>query len=326
MMRQAGRYMPEYRALRKQHDFLTMCHTPELAAEVTLQPIDRLGVDAAILFSDILVPIEAMGCQIDFTPGPVFAEPVRIQEDVDSLKTPDPTTDTGYVMDAIRLIQRELGGRVPLIGFGGAPFTLATYMVEGQGAKNFTALKTLTYENSKTAHALLDRLTVMIIDYLNAQIEAGAEAIQLFDSWVGTLGPTDFDEFAAPYVRRIMEGIDTGGRVPKIYYANGAAALLPRMRELGADVIGVDWRVGLDETRRILGPDIAVQGNLDPCVLFAPPDVIRTHVGRVMDEAGDRPGHIFNLGHGILPTTPVSGAEAMIAAVRERLNPEATDA
>jgi len=314
IMRQAGRYLPEYRALRAKHDFLTLCTTPELAAEATMQPIRRFPLDAAILFSDILIPAAAMGCPVTFAPGPQFERPICTAKDLDALHVPDPMEETGFVMEAIRILKRELGEGVPLIGFAGAPVTLATYMVEGGSSKQFDGLRRLLAEAPEVARRLLELLTRTTTDYLAAQIEAGADAVQLFDTWAGLLSPLDYETHAVPGLRRIT-GALRRYRVPIIYYVNGGGALLERMRTIGADVIGVDWRTPLDGARRTLGSKIAVQGNLDPCSLYAPPEEIERRVTWVLAEAGPSPGHIFNLGHGILPETPVEHVHAMIEAV-----------
>ena len=315
MMRQAGRFLPEYRAVRARSSFLEVCKTPELAAEVTLQPVERLGVDAAILFSDILVPCEAMGQTLAFEGGPPTLEPpVRGPGDVAKLGVPDPVETTGFVMDAIRLIRRRLQGRVPLIGFAGAPFTLASYMVEGGTSRNFIHLKTLMYESPATYRALLDKIADTTALYLNAQIEAGAQAVQLFDSWGGALSVPDFRAYALPYVQKVIAQLEADD-VPVIYFVGEAAALIEPMLESGADVLSVDWRVPLGEARRRIGGRAAVQGNIDPCTLFAPIPEIEKRVQGILDEAGDAPGHVFNLGHGILPPTDPDHAKAMVDAV-----------
>jgi uroporphyrinogen decarboxylase len=328
-MRQAGRYLPEYRALRTKHDFLTSCRTPELACEITLQPIRRLGVDAAILFSDILVPLPGMGVEVDFNPGPQLARVVREERDVAALRVPDPNESTGYVMDAVRLIRRELDGRVPLIGFAGAPFTMAAYLVEGGGSKSFSALKRMLFGAPALAERLLDTCARTVSAYLSAQVEAGAQAAMLFDTWAGQLAPGDVRRFVLPTVRRIVEEVRAGAAargerpVPVIYYAGEAAGWLEVAAETGADVIGLDWRLPLDVARRRLGPTVTIQGNLDPAVLLGAPAIIRAEVARVLDEARGTPGrgpatgHVFNLGHGILPDTPPDHARLVVDTVRE---------
>lgn len=315
-MRQAGRYLPEYQRTRaKAGDFLTLCRTPELACEVTIQPIDRLEVDAAILFSDILIPLEAMGLGLAFTEEGPRVEPVRDEAGIAALLVPEAAA-CGFVMEAIRLCRQALAGRVPLIGFGGAPFTLLTYAVEGHTGKQFAETKRLLFAAPQAAHALLDKLTRTLILYLTAQVEAGAQAIQLFDSWAGVLGAEDYAIYAAPYVRRVLEALRPLG-VPLIYFANDGTALLPQVGELPADVFGVDWRLPIDQAVARLserGPRRAVQGNLDPCALFAPPAEIERRIATIIDGAPET-GHIFNLGHGILPPTQVAHAQAAVDAV-----------
>jgi uroporphyrinogen decarboxylase len=315
MMRQAGRYLPEYRAVRARVDFVTLCKTPELAAEVTIQPIDRLGVDAAILFSDILVPAEPMGLTIKFNPGPVLEPPVRRADDVARLRVPDPEEAVPFVYETIRILRRELAGRVPLIGFGAAPFTLAAYLVEGGGSKNFEHLKRLIYAEPAVAHGLLEKCTATLETYLLAQARAGAQAIQIFDTWAGLLDPADYREFALRYARRVLDSLRDAG-VPRIYFALDASHLLDEIRECGADVVGLDWRTPLAEGSRRLGPALALQGNLDPSVLLAPPPAIEERARRIVAEGSAAPGHVFNLGHGILPETPVEHAQALVDAVR----------
>ncbi len=329
IMRQAGRYLPEYRALRAKHDFLTSCRTPELACEITLQPVRRLGVDAAILFSDILIPLPGMGIGVDFRPGPVLERSVRSEADVERLRVPDPRESTGFVLDAVRLIRRELDGRVPLIGFAGAPFTMATYLVEGGGSKSFAAIKGLLFGEPALAERLLGICAETAGRYLAAQVEAGAQAAMLFDTWAGLLSPADYRRFALPAARHALEIVARAGSAPRIYYAGEPAGYLEAARETGAEVVGVDWRVDLDVARRSLGDGVALQGNLDPGVLFAPPAEIRRRAEAVLraargadaPAADERPGsavgHVFNLGHGILPATPPEHAQALVDAVRE---------
>jgi uroporphyrinogen decarboxylase len=315
IMRQAGRYLPEYRATRaRAGSFLNLCKTPDLACEVTLQPIDRLGVDAAILFSDILIPLEKMGMALSFeeNEGPRL-EPVRDRAAIDALRVPDADAEMPYVMEAIRLIRRELDGKVPLIGFAGAPFTLLTYAVEGKTGKQFVETKKLLYAAPEAAHALLDKLTDTCIAYLSAQVRAGAQVLQLFDSWVGQLGPDDFRVFAAPYVKRCIAALSPLG-VPIIYFPNGGSTLMRDAAQLGADCVAVDWRLPLDEARGLVGPHLTLQGNLDPCVLFAPIPEIERRAAQVLASAGGR-RHVFNLGHGILQWTAPEHATALVEAV-----------
>ena len=323
-MRQAGRYLPQYREVRKNTTFLGLCKTPELACEVTLQPIDEFGFDAAILFSDILVTLEPMGLQIEFleNKGPVLANPVRDRAAIDALAVPDPEDGVGYVMDAVRLIRKTLAERVPLIGFAGAPFTLATYAVEGSGSKSWTETKKLLFAAPDAAHALLDKLARSCAGYLEAQVAAGAQAVQLFDSWAGILAPPDFREFALRYATRVIDALRasptwTDGGVPIIYFVNGCAPYLDDYAQSGADVLGIDWRVDLAEARRRVGSGVAVQGNLDPTALFAPPDSLRRRIRGVLSAAGDEPGHVFNLGHGVLPMTDPERVRVMVDAVKE---------
>jgi len=315
LMRQAGRYMEEYRRLREKYDFWTLCRTPELAARVTLQPVDRFGVDAAILFSDILVTLPAMGRRVEFSPGPTIDRPVRRREDVADLARPDPLADLGFVLDAISQLRRELEGRVPLIGFGGAPFTLAAYLVEGGGSKSFPALRALLYGDPEAARDLLDRLVDAQIDFLRAQIEAGAQAIQIFDSWGGILPRHLFEGFAAGPAARLVEGIRRPG-VPVIYFARDCAHALDLVAATGADAISIDEKTPLDRAADLLGPGPALQGNLDPGVLLGGPEVVRAGVERVLASVPAGRGHVFNLGHGVLPPTPVESVEILVAEVR----------
>jgi uroporphyrinogen decarboxylase len=314
IMRQAGRYLPEYRELRARHDFLTACRTPELAAEITLQPVRRLDVDAAILFSDILLPLPGMGVGVEFNPGPVIARPVRSRADVDALRVPDAREALPEVLEAVRLLRREL--KVPLIGFAGAPFTLAAYLVEGRGSHSWSAWKGMLFAEPATARRLLDTCAETIASLLVAQVEAGAQAAMLFDTWAGILSPEDYAAFALPYARRVMQAVRGASlSVPRIYYAGAAVGHLEALRDVGVEVIGLDWRVTLSEARRRLGEGMALQGNLDPAVLLGPPSFIEERVARVLDEAPDT-GHVFNLGHGILPETPPEHAERLVETVR----------
>jgi uroporphyrinogen decarboxylase len=313
-MRQAGRYLPEYMRVREKCSFLQLCKTPELAARVTLQPVDILGVDAAILFSDILIPLEPMGMKLYFVPGPLFEEPIRTLADVERLRIPCMEEEIPFVPETIRLLRRELDGRVPLIGFGGAPFTLACYMVEGKGSKDFAALKKMMYCAPEIYSALMEKLSTMLIAYLNAQITAGAQAIQLFDTWGGILSPRDYERYALPYTSRVISGIRAGG-VPIIHFVKGAGAMLESVTKAGGDVLGLDWHTGLGKARDILGAGAAVQGNLDPTVLYGPKPLIEAEVKRILEENDERPGHIFNLGHGILPDTPPENARFMVECV-----------
>ena len=317
IMRQAGRYLPEYREIRAKVSFLEMCKRPDLAAEVTLQPIRRLGVDAAILFADILLVIEPMGVGLEFSAGtgPRIIRPVRDGRAVDALRAVDVSASLQYVFDAARLVRAGLPRHIPLIGFAGAPFTVASYLIEGGGSRDYVHTKSLMYRDSGAWHGLMDRIGTVLIDYLNGQIDAGAQAIQLFDSWVGALSPGDYREFVQPHSARIIAGLRPG--VPVIHFGTGAATLLELMRDAGGEVIGLDWRIELAEGWRRLGNGVGVQGNLDPTVLYADPPEIRRRAKQILDQAGGRPGHIFNLGHGILPTVPVDHAIALVDAVHE---------
>ncbi|MCE9580322.1 MAG: uroporphyrinogen decarboxylase [Deltaproteobacteria bacterium] len=322
MMRQAGRYLPEYRAVRAKASFLELCRTPELACEVTLQPIDLLGFDAAILFSDILITLPAMGLEVAFPDkGPKILAPVRDRAGIDAIVVPDPEAELPFVMEAVRQIQRGLGGRVPLIGFAGAPFTMMTYAVEGGGSKDYAHTRKLLFGDPGAAHALLDKLARTTAVYLEAQIAAGADAVQLFDSWAGILSPRDFREFALRWSKRVIELIRESRTfaarpVPIIYFVNGCAPYLEDYATSGADVLGVDWRVDIDVARRGVGDGVALQGNLDPGALFLSPRDLRDRVAEVLAKAGPV-GHIFNLGHGVLPETDPEHVRAMITAVRE---------
>jgi uroporphyrinogen decarboxylase len=314
MMRQAGRYLPEYRAVRANTDFLTLCKTPELAVEVSLQPYRILGVDAVIMFSDILIPVEAMGQEVRLTEqkGPELPDPIRSREQVDRLIVPDPVEKTGFVMEIIRTLRRELDGAVPLIGFAGAPWTLAAYMIEGAGSKNYAQVKRMMFAEPATFHALLDKIADAVVLYLNAQIEAGAQVIQLFDSWAGELSPTDYAEFALPYEQKIFNSLNHEA-APTILYINGSGTFLEQMATCGADVLSIDWRVNLEDARGRIGESLTLQGNLDPCVLLSTPEIIAEKAHELIRAGGGR-RHILNLGHGILPMTPVENARAFIEA------------
>lgn len=317
IMRQAGRYLPEYREVRSQVDFLTLCRTPELATRVTLQPIDRFGFDAAILFSDILVPAQALGLEFDFNPGPVLASPVRTAEDIARIEPRDPEEAVPFVFETVRMLRRELAGRVPLIGFAAAPLTLAVYLVEGRGSKSFDQIKRLLYGDAAAAHVLLEKIAELTGRYLEAQIDAGAQAIQLFDTWAGLLDPALYREFGLRHARRVLDGLRARG-VPLIYFALDSNHLLEEIRNCGADVIGADWRLPLDGVSERLGGGFPLQGNLDPCVLFASREVVEQRARRVLEQATDLPGHVFNLGHGILPQTPVENVEALVRVVQSQ--------
>lgn len=316
MMRQAGRYLPEYRAVRAEVDFLTLCRTPELAVEVSLQPLRRFALDAAIIFSDILLPLEALGCRMTFNPGPKLESPIRTRAEVNALRPRAAADAVPFVAEAIRLLRRELDGRTPVIGFCGAPFTLAAYLVQGEGKDGFGALKALIYREPATAEALLDRLTESMIDYLRLQAAAGAQALQIFDSWAGLLDPAAYERFALRWVRRLVTGVRDSG-VPVIYFVNGAPHLLEAAVTSHADVLGVCWRTPLDVVAGRVGPDVALQGNLDPHGLFATPDEVQRLATDVLTRVAGRPGHIMNLGHGILPDTPIASVHALVEAVQQ---------
>jgi uroporphyrinogen decarboxylase len=321
LMRQAGRYMPEYRAVRAKMDFLEVCKTPMVAAEVTVTAAERLGVDAAIIFADILLIVEPMGLNLEFNrgEGPVIHNPVRTASDVDRLLEIDDVGALEFVFDAIRETRRALRADLPLIGFAGAPFTLASYIVEGGASKNYVHTKSLMYNDSSAWHAMMDLISRGLVKYLNAQIEAGAQAVQLFDSWVGSLSPDDYRQFVLPHTRSVVAGIQTG--TPVLHFGTGSGALLELMREAGGDVIGIDWRVNLDQAWKRVGYDVGVMGNLDPVALFANRDHLRAEAKKILAQAAGRPGHIFNLGHGILPETPVENVIALVDMVHE-MSPE----
>lgn len=309
-MRQAGRYMPEYRKLRERHSLLDLCKNPELALEVTLQPL-KLGVDAAILFADILLPLDPMGASFEFAQGegPVIHEPIATRAQIDKLRVIDPNESLGYVMSAIKLLKREL--HVPLIGFAGGPFTLASYLIEGGKSANFAKTKKLMFGAPDAWRALMQTLAEVVRLYLRAQVASGADAVQLFDSWVGDLGPADYVECVQPYSRHVLRDLETTG-VPVIHFGTGTATLLKEMRDAGGTVMGVDFYTRLDWAWERVGYDRAVQGNMDPCALLATPEVAVKHAQRVIDAAGGRPGHIFNLGHGIVPETPVDHVRRVV--------------
>jgi uroporphyrinogen decarboxylase len=317
LMRQAGRYMEEYRKLRAQYGFLELCKKPELAAEITLSPVNRLGVDAAILFADILLILEPMGVGLEYSKGdgPLIHRPVRSNRDVDGLKDFDPVAELSFVYEAVGKIRKQLGEKVPLIGFAGAPFTLASYLIEGGGSRNYVQTKKLFYSAPQAWQRLMERLAGLIGRYLNCQIAAGAQVVQIFDSWAGCLTPGDYRQFVLPYTKAVIDAVTPG--VPVINFSTGTAGLLKQVRAAGGDVIGLDWRMNLDEAWATVGHDVAVQGNLDPVALFAAPKEIRNRVAAILKQANGRPGHIFNLGHGVLPETPVDHVIAMVEAVHE---------
>ncbi len=315
LMRQAGRYLPEYRALRDQYDMLTMCRTPELAVEVTLQPLRHFDLDAAILFSDIMIPLTPMGVdfQIVESVGPIVANPVRDQRAADALRVIEPEADVPFVIESVRALRCELDGKVPLIGFAGAPFTLASYIVEGKPSRDLLLTKQLMHTNPAAWHTLMDKLAQTIAAYLRAQIRAGAQAVQLFDSWIGALSPRDYREFVLPHSKKIFDALVATG-VPRIHFGTGTATLLELMRDAGGDVIGIDWRVPLDQAWQRLG-DVALQGNLDPAIMLTSPAVVEREARAVLAQARGHCGHIFNLGHGVLPNTPLENVERLVEVV-----------
>ena len=316
-MRQAGRYMKPFRDIRARHSLLEVCRTPSLAAEVTLQPIERFDLDAAIIFADILLPVVPMGLSLDFVKGegPQISNPVRSEKDIAALRPVAVEDDLGEVMAAIRLVRPAL--QVPLIGFAGAPFTLASYMIEGAHSRYYLRVKQMMYSTPDLWHRLMTHVTQVIADYLVAQVAAGAQALQVFDSWVGALSPFDYRRFVSPYMKTLFDALRVTG-VPIIHFGTGTATLLSLQKAAGGDVIGLDWRVPLDEGWTLLGDDVAVQGNLDPVVLFAPVAEIERQVDDILARARNRPGHIFNLGHGILPETPLEAVDAVIARVHQK--------
>ena len=318
LMRQAGRYMPEYRKLRETYGILDLIKTPEMAVEVTMQPIHAFDLDAAIIFADILPLLEGMGLNLEFIKGtgPVIDNPIRQTADIEQLREPDPRESLAFTLEAIKLARQALVGKVPLIGFSGAPFTLACYAIEGGASRNFTRAKTLMYEQPRAWHQLMEKLTTLVGNYLFAQAEAGAQVLQVFDSWVGALSPVDYREFVMPYsakaIRRAQES-----RCPVIHFGTNTSGILPLIKESGGDVIGVDWRIDISDARQILGQDVAIQGNLDPVQLFAPVPVLKDRAKMILDQMADDPAFIFNLGHGILPTTPMEHVAELIHFVHD---------
>ncbi len=319
LMRQAGRYMAEYRALRERYSILELIKTPDLAAEVTLQPIRAFNLDAAIIFADILTLLESLGLHLEFVKGdgPVIRNPVRSSADVAALTLRPPEEVLGFTLEAIRLVRRELDGKIPLIGFSGAPFTLASYAIEGGGSRHYTLAKGLMYHQPAVWHAFMSKLAEAVGLYLRAQAEAGAQVLQMFDSWVGSLSPADYQEYVLPHSRRAIELAKGNTDIPVIHFGTGTAGMLPLIKEAGGDIIGVDWRIDLAEAWDRLGSDVAVQGNLDPVVLYAPIPEIKKQAARILDSVKGRSGHIFNLGHGILQHTPVEHVAALVDFVHE---------
>ena len=304
-MRQAGRFLPEYRKIREKHDIITICKNPELCAEVSTLPVKVLGVDAAIMFADIMLPLEGLGIeyQIKESMGPIIRNPVRNMEAAESLRKFDAALDVPFVLEAVELTKKKLDDQVPLIGFCGAPFTLASYIIEGRPTREFANTKALMYRDPKTWRTLMDKLTAAMANYLRAQIRAGVDAIQVFDSWVGCLSPQDYREYVLPYSQRIFNELENAG-VPRIHFGTGTSSLLEEMREAGGDVFGVDWRIPIDLAWQRLGHEVSIQGNLDPAILLADIELIKSHAADILARTSGRQGHIFNLGHGMLPETP----------------------
>jgi uroporphyrinogen decarboxylase len=317
-MRQAGRCLPEYRALRKQHDFMSVARTPELAVEATLMPVDRFGVDGAVLFADIMLPLEGMGVDFEIRPGvgPVIANPIRTKADIDRIRVVDPEEGTPYVLDALRLLRSELGDRAASLGFAGAPFTLACYLVDGRSSREYPRTKALMYGEPDLWHALMDKVTDVTLRYLKGQIAAGADAVQLFDSWLGLVGADTYSATIAPYTRRIFDGLR--GVAPTIHFSTGTVQLLQQIAATGPDIVSVDWRLPLDEAWSTIGPGRGIQGNLDPTLLMAPWPTVEAASHDILDRAGQRPGHIFNLGHGILPETDPDQLARIVELVHGR--------
>jgi uroporphyrinogen decarboxylase len=319
LMRQAGRYLPEYRALREKNSMLQMVMTPELACEVTLQPLRRFPLDAGIIFADILTPLIGMGAQLDFKKGegPVIENPVRSGAAIEALRVTPPEESVAYTLAAIRLVVRELRGKTPLIGFCGAPFTLASYLVEGHSPGDFQYTKALMVGEPKLWHTLQTKLVELSANYLVAQVEAGCQALQIFDSWLGSVGPREYDEFVAPYLSQLVSSVRDRVKVPIIFFATGVAALFPRLSALNVDAFGVDWRISLPDARDLIGRPVPLQGNLDPQLLTGPWEYVKRSAEAILAEAQDISGHVFNLGHGILPHTPVENVERLVALVKE---------
>jgi uroporphyrinogen decarboxylase len=319
-MRQAGRSLPEYRELRKHHDLFSVCRQPELCAEVTLQPVRAHGVDAAVMFADIMLPVIGMGVDVELVEnvGPVIADPVRTSEDVERLRVPDPEEAVPFILEAVRLVRAELSAEKAVIGFAGGPFTVAGYLIEGKPTREFVQTKRCMYGQPEVWHVLMDKLADTFAAYLRAKVAAGADVIQLFDSWVGTLSAEDYDEFVAPYSARVLAAVD----VPTIHFGTGTTHLLPTMREAGGDVIGLDWRIPIEDGWEIVGPDRGVQGNLDPALLLGPFERVAAAANRILDAVAERRGHIFNLGHGVLPDTDPADLARLVELVHARTSVE----
>lgn len=318
LMRQAGRYMADYMKIRSRYSFLEMCKNPEIAAEVTLQPVDKLGVDAAIIFADILLPLEGMNFKLEFSQGegPLIDNPVRSGKDIERIRVLPQEEITPYVMEAIRLARKELAGKVPIIGFAAAPFTLASYLIEGSSSRDFINCKKMMWGGEDHWHQLMSKVSRVTLNYLQAQIKAGAQAVQLFDSWVGTLNREDYQKYVMPYSQMVLDGLKES-KVPVIHFANQGSAFLELVKEAGGDIIGIDWRINLDEAWFRIGYDRGIQGNIDPAMLFAPRPVMEEKIKDILKRAGNRPGHIFNLGHGIHKESKVEDVIALVDAVHE---------
>ena len=319
-MRQAGRSLPEYRELRKHHDLFSVCRQPELCAEVTLQPVRAHDVDAAVMFADIMLPVIGMGVDVELVEnvGPVIANPVRTNDDVERLRVPDPQEAVPFILEAVRLVRAELPAEKAVIGFAGGPFTVAGYLIEGKPTREFVQTKRCMYAQPEVWHALMDKLADTFVSYLRAKVTAGADVIQLFDSWVGTLSAEDYEEFVAPYSARVLAAVD----VPTIHFGTGTTHLLPAMREAGGDVIGLDWRIPIEGGWEIVGPDRGVQGNLDPALLLGPFERVAAAANRILDAVAGRRGHIFNLGHGVLPDTDPADLARLVELVHARTSVE----
>jgi uroporphyrinogen decarboxylase len=318
IMRQAGRYLPEYRKVREKVDFLTLCKTPELAAQVTVEAVNALKVDAAIIFADILLPLQPMGCKLEYgTGGPVIHNPVRQARDVDALQQIDIGESLAFTLNAIKLARHELPQDIPLIGFGGAPFTLASYLIEGGSSKNFDQVKKFMYLEPNAWHMLMEKLATMTVSYLSAQIESGAQVVQIFDSWAGCLSQADYKSYVLPHMKSLISNLSSQISAPIIHFATGSSHLLELLQESGETIIGLDWRTSLSEARQRLGANISIQGNLDPIVLLADKEQIKIQAQRILNEVGGKPGHIFNLGHGVLPQTPADNVKYLVEYVHE---------
>jgi uroporphyrinogen decarboxylase len=315
-MRQAGRYMKAYREIREKHGLMEMFKNPDIAAEITLQPVNDFSVDAAIIFADILLPLEGMGIGFEFAPGPVIRNPIRSAADVEAMRIADPEADLGYVLKSLQYVRKEIDGKVPLIGFAGAPFTLASYAIEGGSSSDYLRTKDMMHRNPAAWDLLMTKFCETILAFLKAQVRAGAQVVQLFDSWVGCLSPSDYQRHVLPYTQRIFQSLRKEG-IPSIHFGTGTAGLLSLMSEAGGDIIGVDWRVSLNSAWRSMSRRTGVQGNLDPAALMAPLPVLMQKAAEVLEEAGGKPGHIFNLGHGIMPATPEDSVKALADFVHQ---------